>query len=144
MLSFHCCSRWYRQQSRGFTAESVTLAPGCWAERHWEPKCMLGACSVGFGNSEGKEWKRSQCSASFRKLCPSQFSQAIKSAMVSWSLAHSCGLAELGHWGSSVVAAGITEGGFPSCARAGAPVAQPGLPQSAHLEAKPYFCAAGL
>lgn len=64
--------------------------------------------------------------------------------MVSWSLAHSCGLAELGHWGSSVVAAGITEGGFPSCARAGAPVAQPGLPQSAHLEAKPYFYAAGL
>lgn len=64
--------------------------------------------------------------------------------MVSWSLAHSCGLAELGHWGSSVVAAGITEGGFPSCAHAGAQVAQPGLPQSVHLEAKPYFYAAGL
>lgn len=73
----------------------------------------LNACSVGLSNSEGKEQERSRCSASFWKLHPFQSSQATKSPVICWSLAHGCGLAEPEHWGSSVVAVGEVEGSFP-------------------------------
>ena len=90
------------------------------------PRALLGVGQGGSRNlnvrwmlavwasvSQREKNRKGLGSASLWKLHPFQFFQATKSLVIHWSLAHGCGPAEPGHWGSSVVAVGVMEGSFP-------------------------------